>query len=140
MHDVERPLGDQAAERAQDAGRGPAARLRRGHEVEAELVDARLQRAGLGEDDDVVAEVADARGELDRVQLAPAELQHVRVDGDPHAAARSDAGSGASPLSRAGLPNHRRAGGTSRVTTEPIPTIAQAPIATPSRTSAPLPR
>ena len=99
----------------------------------------RRERAGLAEDDDVVAEVADAGGQLDRVELAPAELEDVRVDGDPHAVSSSSAGSGAGPASRAGVPIQSRRGGTSRVTTEPIPTIAQAPTVRPSRSSAPLP-
>src|SRR4051794_38344989 len=40
---------------------------------------------------------------------------------------------------RAGLPRAMARGGTSRVTTEPAPTIAPGPMVTPSRTITPLP-
>ncbi len=67
------------------------------------------ERPGLAEDDHLVAEVADRRRQLDRVELAAADLQHVRVDDDLHADSwKKTAGSGARSMSRAGVPHHMR--------------------------------
>ena len=108
VHHVDAAAGDQVAHRLHDPGRGPPARARGGDELEAQRVDPAAQRARLAEDDDVVAEVAHAGGELDRVELAAAELQDVRVDDDPHAVSSSSVGSGAGPASRAGVPIQSR--------------------------------
>jgi hypothetical protein len=42
-------------------------------------------------------------------------------------------------MSHAGLPNHSRSRGTSRVTTDPMPIIAQGPMVIDSRRLDPLP-
>ena len=145
MQDVEPARPDQPGQGPDHAGRGPPPGIGRGDELQPELGDPAGQRAGPAEDDHLVAEVADAGGQLDGVQLAAADLQDVRVDQDPHGAApasrsaRNPAGSGAPPWSRAGAPNHSRPAGTSRVTTAAIPTIAQAPTVRPCRIVTELP-
>ena len=139
MHDVHAALADEAAQRPHHLRRRAAARLRRGRELEAEVLHARDERSGLAEDDHLVAEVAHGRGQLDGVDLAAADLQPVRVDDDLHADSRTSSGSGANPASAAGEPIHLRSLGTSRVTTEPIPTSARAPTLVPSRRTAAAP-
>jgi hypothetical protein len=96
VDDVDAALGDEPPQRPHHLGRRPPARLRRGHELEIHVAHALDEPARLAEHDRLVAEVAHGSGELDRVQLAAADLEPVGVDDDLHAAdSRTSAGSGA---------------------------------------------
>ena len=117
VHDVDPALAHELPQRAHHLRRRPAAGRGRGDELEARARATRVhQPAGLAEDDDLVAEAGDGRAELDRVELAAADLHPVRVDDDLHADSRISSGSGAGPASAAGEPSHLRSAGTSRRT------------------------